>query len=221
MKISIIAGAAAAALTTGAAQAEGPKGSVYLGFNLGAAWQQDIEGTYDHQFVTPDFSERVSGDFEEELGLGAVFKLLVGYHVTSNIALELESSARASAIDGYGGDDAAGTGFTGVNAVFHPATAGRVRPYIGIGLGSGTLHSTDDEFDNFDSALAYQLKGGFVLPVGQHHGFVFEASYVGNGTFESENSYSDEFVSETYSWEIETGSFDLSAGYRFYFGGNR
>jgi opacity protein-like surface antigen len=219
MKNLMILGAASAALLGSSALAQDVNRGIYIGANLGVASVSDIEETYDHQFSGPDFNENVAGTYQIELTTGAVFKLLAGYRLNDRFGIELERSARAAVIEDSYDDSVVATGFTGVNAVFFMAGEQRITPYVGAGLGYATLESDDIDLDDYDGAMAWQVKGGFLLPVGAYHGFTLEAAYQGYAPFEGSNSFSDGIINEEYSWELETSTFDVSVGYRFQFGG--
>ena len=200
--------ASAAALLSGAAAQDA--GVFYLEVGLGVAVPSEDEVTLEG--ADPIDGTPFAGSFDAEFKTGAQFHLLAGYEVTPTVAIELESRAHAHT-DEFSDDDVTSVGAWLVNAVYRGSEAQSVVPYAGVGIGYANLSFADGDGtlnDDFDGAFAYQLKGGVAKPVGIHHSFALEASYLGTTTFEEETSFD--------TTEFQYGGFNVGVNYRYRFG---
>ena len=207
MNASILSVAAGAATLLGTAAAQTQEArSAYLEVGLGIA-----SPTRDD--VSIDFGGGFIDDFEAGLDTGAQFHLLGGYEVMPNLALELELRGQGHTDEFSGSnDDSTVVGAYLVNAVYKGDERAAFVPYAGVGIGYADLDFVvggEVLEDDFDGALAYQLKAGVARPVGLHHSFALEAGYLGTGGFEADRG------GETVTFDY--GGFSVGVNYRFRF----
>ena len=206
---TLAAAASAAALLSGAAAQDA--GVFYLEVGLGVAVPSEDEVTFEG--TDPIDGTPFGGSFDAGFETGAQFHILAGYEVTPTVAVEIESRAHAHTDEFSSDDEATSVGAWLINAVYRGSEAQSVVPYAGVGIGYANLSFSDGTSildDGFDGAFAYQLKGGVAKPVGIHHSFALEASYLGTTTFEQETSFD--------TTEFQYGGFNVGVNYRYRFG---
>lgn len=147
MKLTSLAATliSATALTAGAAAAQPTDWYV----------RGDIGGTFEAEV---DSSPTVEADDGLIVSGGA------GAHLTPNIRLEGELAYLQGDSDG-GGDLKTTAAFLNGYYDFNPG--GVWRPYVGAGLGYGSVELDGGGVDDDDAGLAYQFKAGLARPLGQ------------------------------------------------------
>ena len=202
--VAALFGAPAFAQMTGDAPppaAPTSKGTWYVGVGLGGGSVTE-DGTREDGF---DFE----GDpivFEGEIDYDAGFagSLLVGYDLSSYVAVEAETTGRVNDFDGNIGDAdfAVSTLMAGVVL---KAPLGVVEPYAGAAAGL-----VSNNLEGGDNAFGYQLKGGLRVPFGRGHAVGAEASYVFTDGFDVETDFGDV--------ELDYGHAAYMVTYRYRFG---
>lgn len=147
MKLTSLAATllSATALTTGAAAAQ--PSDWYVRGDIGGTFQAEIDAS---PTVEADDGLIVSG------GAGA--------HLTPNIRLEGELAYLQA--DGDGGGDLKTTAAF-LNGYYDFNPDGVWRPYVGAGVGYGSVELDGGGVDDDDAGLAYQFKAGLARPLGQ------------------------------------------------------
>ena len=146
MKLTSLAATllSATALTTGAAAAQ--PSDWYVRGDIGGTFQAEIDAS---PTVEADDGLIVSG------GAGA--------HLTPNIRLEGELAYLQA--DGDGGGDLKTTAAF-LNGYYDFNPDGVWRPYVGAGVGYGSVELDGGGVDDADAGLAYQVKAGLARPLG-------------------------------------------------------
>lgn len=220
MSKTILAAAASLAALTAAACAQDAPRSVYLDLGLGVAVPTEDGLEQSGDFV--DFDDaRVP--FEDEFAfdqdVGAVFRVLLGYEVTPEVAFEVEAKGLGHNVEQQ--DGGIGVGAFMANAVYRQDGPGRVTPYVGAGVGYASLDFFDadgDRFsDDFGGAFAWQVKGGALYELGLRHGVALEGAYLSTSGFEE--TVEDEF-GRTVS-EVDYAAFTATVSYQYRFTGRR
>ncbi|OHB37314.1 MAG: hypothetical protein A2882_05640 [Phenylobacterium sp. RIFCSPHIGHO2_01_FULL_70_10] len=147
MKLTSLAATllSATALTGGAAAAQ--PSDWYVRGDIGGTFQAEIDAS---PTVEADDGLIVSG------GAGA--------HLTPNIRLEGELAYLQA--DGDGGGDLKTTAAF-LNGYYDFNPDGVWRPYVGAGVGYGSVELDGGGVDDDDAGLAYQFKAGLARPLGQ------------------------------------------------------
>ncbi|WP_375269314.1 outer membrane protein [Phenylobacterium sp.] len=147
MKLTSLAATllSATALAAGAAAAQ--PSDWYVRGDIGGTFQAEIDAS---PTVEADDGLIVSG------GAGA--------HLTPNIRLEGELAYLQA--DGDGGGDLKTTAAF-LNGYYDFNPDGVWRPYVGAGVGYGSVELDGGGVDDDDAGLAYQFKAGLARPLGQ------------------------------------------------------
>lgn len=140
----------------------------------------------------------------------------VGYFVITNLAIGVDlgfnstkTTFKNSAID-MDFEDTSSTFSILPNATYYFATASKARPYLGAGVGYGSLTSTDF-FDNDQTTkggLLWGVKGGFVYLLNSNVGIDLGAGY---------NSFTTKQTFENVEIKTVANTFGVSAGVSLFF----
>ncbi|MEM8752589.1 MAG: outer membrane beta-barrel protein [Pseudomonadota bacterium] len=211
MRIACIAAALLSAVATSAA-ADGP----YLKLTGGASFLRDAD-------LRLDGGDRAEGSFDLGFAAGAA----IGYAFTDNISAEVEYMYRSSDADGFGGGGFATGGDLASVVIsahalytfdgFEAPGGGRLRPYLGLGL--GVIEEVDFDVSGGVAAgeysdggrLAFQARVGAVWELGEHWGLSLEGRYLNAGSPTLSRSGGGEDL------KVEYEAFDALIGvsYRF------
>ena len=199
-------------------------GNVYFDIGLGVSLPSTLTEEIIFERVYADPTIPNDGfDFEEEFDIesGAALKLALGYEINDVLAIEIERSARAGALEEFSSEEFVGAALTAANLIVSLPTEGRFQPYAGVGIGYANLDSEDIDLDDYDGAMAFQLKAGMLFNFRPRQAFGLEATYVNNGSFEfSETTDNPSYWTDTRDFAIDYDTVDVTLHYRFRFGQN-
>lgn len=209
MKLAICTAASALALLATPVLAQDGATHNYTQVSAGAS----VSGSADISVDTAT----LDGSLDSDLETGLFASGLIGRNINANVAVEAEVFYLKSDIDDGKAISALGqplyasaTSYAVMaNAVYRFPQFASVTPYVGAGVGFGSveyevLGETDD-----DTGVAYQLKAGFTVPVTAGAMADIGYRYVVLPKYEASEG-SDRL-------EVETSAHILSVGMRFAF----
>ncbi|MEE2862356.1 MAG: outer membrane beta-barrel protein [Pseudomonadota bacterium] len=192
------------------------QGNIYVKGFGGATWPSNFETTLredGEQIASPSF------DYETGYTLGVAF----GTAFTPNLSMEIEYAHRSADVAIRDGDDddesVIANGDTTTKALMSNAiymfdgkgAAGRLRPYLGGGIGGAKVEtSIPDQDYEADTLLAYQLFGGVAYELNANVNLYAEGRW-----FQTESRTFDGPGGDKFDGKFET--FDLLAGVRYAF----
>jgi opacity protein-like surface antigen len=213
MKLSLFATAAVAAAFVAApalAQPVATAPSNYVQFNLGSGiiGQSELDGS---------FAGVGAGSTDIDLDAGLFASAAAGRNFGNGFAVELEGvyagndgkDEDVTAVFGPGSEASISTLGALVNAKYEFNTGGPLAPYVGAGIGYGSVNIDVDGLDDDQGGFMWQGKAGVVIKTNEQLAWDIGYRYLAFPQYDESTAGA--------SLKVDTGAHVLSAGARITF----